>query len=456
MPKVKGKGRRHYHFQPKNGERKHQQRTLADITNTSVGGCDRAHPNCSFENLKSDIRESNQVLPQGWCASVDSESNIIQLSRVSFHPPQPPTVDVSLNISADFSWCLSVYGRDVPISAAACLTLQPKITSLASVENMLTALNDLTICPGNAEQKYIAVLQKRGGVIRNVSGVKTAYIDDKGKEQSVRHENCEILTLEGSRCSVCEHYRNTLRALASKDLSASDPKSQSQRTGQNSHTNYRYLSVEESKERMRNLQKAKRSISQENRRLREKLQNLIEKEGIDLVDEDVSTLEEVFEDADKEITHLPAESFQRLFWEQQRQYKQLKNKRSIRWHPLMIRFALNLKYLSSAAYRAIGQFFTLPSDRTLRDYTHFMRFDAGTSPSILQRLKEDMNFSECTVVQKKVALLIDEMKVKSGLVFSKSSGRLVGFVDLGKVNQGSTNYTPFHGLVNSFVRLKFS
>ena len=66
-----------------------------------------------------------------------------------------------------------------------------------------------------------------------------------------------------------------------------------------------------------------------------------------------------------------------------------------------------------------------------------MRFDVGTSPSVLQRLKEDMNFSSCTVVQKKIALLIDEMKVKSGLVFCKSSGRLVGFVDLGKVINGA-------------------
>ena len=72
------------------------------------------------------------------------------------------------------------------------------------------------------------------------------------------------------------------------------PKSHSQRTGQSSHTNYQYLSVDESKERMRNLQKAKRSISQENRWLREELRYLIEQDGIDLVDEDVSTLEEIF------------------------------------------------------------------------------------------------------------------------------------------------------------------
>ena len=142
-------------------------------------------------------------------------------------------------------------------------------------------------------------------MIRNVNGVKTAYIDEKGKEPLyvMKHENCEILTLEGACCSVCEHYRNTLRALVSKDLTTSpslyslatsDPKSHSQRTGQSSHTNYQYLSVDESKERMRNLQKAKRSISQENRWLREELRYLIEQDGIDLVDEDVSTLEEIF------------------------------------------------------------------------------------------------------------------------------------------------------------------
>ena len=32
------------------------------------------------------------------------------------------------------------------------------------------------------------------------------------------------------------------------------------------------------------------------------------------------------------------------------------------------------------------------------------------------------------------ALLMDEMKVKSGLVYKKNSGDLVGFIDLGSVN----------------------
>ena len=42
---------------------------------------------------------------------------------------------------------------------------------------------------------------------------------------------------------------------------------------------------------------------------------------------------------------------------------------------------------------------------------------------------EDMPCKQCHSV-----LLMDKMKIKSGLVFNKHSGTLVGFVDLGSVN----------------------
>lgn len=43
---------------------------------------------------------------------------------------------------------------------------------------------------------------------------------------------------------------------------------------------------------------------------------------------------------------------QRLFWNQQVAYNALKDKRQMRWHPLVIRFALNL---STSSYRAMRQ-----------------------------------------------------------------------------------------------------
>ena len=56
-------------------------------------------------------------------------------------------------------------------------------------------------------------------------------------------------------------------------------------------------------------------------------------------------------------------------------------------------------------------------------------------PSIVHRLKDDINFEKCTPSERKVGLIINEVKVKSGLVFTKSTGLLVGFIDLGKVNE---------------------
>ena len=40
-----------------------------------------------------------------------------------------------------------------------------------------------------------------------------------------------------------------------------------------------------------------------------------------------------------------------------------------------------------------------------------------------------------TPERKYVALLIDEMKVKEGLVYNKTSGEIVGFTDIGDINQ---------------------
>ena len=143
--------------------------------------------------------------------------------------------------------------------------------------------------------------------------------------------------------------------------------------------------------------------------------------------DDIDDLTDIFAHADQEATTLTHEHFQRIFWEQQRAYNELGNKRSIRWHPLMIRFALNLRYLSTSAYRALGNFIALPSQRTLCDYTHVMKVTSGLSYPMIDRFREEDTGNN----QNMIGLLVDEMKIKSGLVFNKRSGKLVGFVNLG-------------------------
>ena len=84
------------------------------------------------------------------------------------------------------------------------------------------------------------------------------------------------------------------------------------------------------------------------KQMRDKLNVKIDEEGIKQNEED----------------HDDLSDFQRIFWEQQRAYNALKDKRHIRWHPLKLRFALNLKYLSSSesAYHAVRGFIALHSE----------------------------------------------------------------------------------------------
>ncbi len=53
----------------------------------------------------------------------------------------------------------------------------------------------------------------------------------------------------------------------------------------------------------------------------------------------------------------------------------------------MIRFALNLKYMSCGAYHAVGNFLALPSRRTLSDYTNVMTVESGINIELIDRLK---------------------------------------------------------------------
>ena len=173
------------------------------------------------------------------------------------------------------------------------------------------------------------------------------------------------------------------------------------------------------------------------RRLENKLKELIERDGIQLREDDTTYVSSIFEQVSPAVIEkFPKDSPQRILWDQQRQYFQLSNKRQMCWHPLVIRFAMNLKYLSTSAYRAVQQsgFLRLPSERTLSDYTHWSSAHTGVQFGFIEHFKA-MAESEIKAPQQKVcALSMDEMKIKSGLVFSKRSGSLVRFIDLGGAN----------------------
>ena len=120
------------------------------------------------------------------------------------------------------------------------------------------------------------------------------------------------------------------------------------------------------------------------------------------------------------------ESFQTIFWEQQLSATKKKNAKSIRWHPLVIKWCLYLHHKSSGAYKTLRDsgIIHLPSGRTLRDYRHFAPAKTGFSYAYDQQLINLAQATKPTWLAKYVVILIDEMYVKEGLVFNKSSGTL--------------------------------
>ncbi len=75
--------------------------------------------------------------------------------------------------------------------------------------------------------------------------------------------------------------------------------------------------------------------------------------------------------------------------------------------------ALNLKYLSSNAYRALCEsgMIALPSERTLFDYTHWVTPHTGVQCEFVEQLKLSME-SELPSKPHHIALSMDEMKIK--------------------------------------------
>ena len=127
---------------------------------------------------------------------------------------------------------------------------------------------------------------------------------------------------------------------------------------------------------------------------------------------------------------LDATPHMKFFWQEQMKLLQWA-KMGRRYHPQVIRFALSLHGKSPSAYREVRDSgaLILPSERVLRDYKNYFKPKAGINKENVQSLQAKV--SSFTSIQRYVAVVMDEMKIQSNLVFDKVSGELIGFIDLG-------------------------
>lgn len=212
-------------------------------------------------------------------------------------------------------------------------------------------------------------------------------------ESVIRASDCSLLvTGSGIRCSACVKYRLTLNSLLHKQ------KKQDDKTSPSHCTNFRFLNTPQRAKRMRKLKSSVRNTQARVSRLQRKLTESVAMRGT-MVDGEMShDLASIMEANQDHVSSKYAEglynnyafaffdiillgSFQRIFWDQQRSAAARRSSRGMRWDPAMIRWCIYLRHLSGSAYELIRQsgVVSLPSQRTLRDYTYYTAASHGFS-----------------------------------------------------------------------------
>ena len=371
------------------------------------------------------ISAGHTLLPEQW-HMIKKDSNTCYCKSALEEATGCCKVVKSITIFSDKTWKAFVYDHEVPPSCAALSTFPEKLLPPLIVR-LIETFNSSVVCEGNPDNSFVEICKKRGGKIRTNRGhgEEIAHLEKNFEsKETIRRVDCEILC-NTTRCNACKSFRKTLRSYVARQNNGS-----SDRTSASSHVPYSRLTSDEKTERLRNVQESRMECRQQLKISKERIASLIEKQSISLSSSDATDMSVIAQDVTPLINDkYPSGSPERIFWEQQLSFHELKDKRQMRWHPLVMRFALNLKYQSTAAYKAVRQsgVIHLPSERTLSDYTHWTVPHTGVQLEFVERFCEFMK----DVPLKCCALSMDEMRLKSGLVYNKHTGSLVGFVDLG-------------------------
>ena len=397
---------------------------------------------CSQEN-KTDIFTQISI-PTGWNKQT-SLNGLMLFYKTSEHIQDGSNSLISLKITLclqfnpDLSWSLFVHNHLLDAKKCSALKSFLYITTPETITELFTKIDSLSVCTGQTDLNFVEMVLSKKGKIIAPNGKVVAYVDNcitKVDGQiflnTICTSECELLCTS-MKCASCKAYRTNLRAMHSRWSRSLCDRS---RIDTSSHTNDRYLTSPQRNAKIDALRNRMHVAEEEVKRLKEKVFKLSEQGDEVDTDLEADLLQIMNENTDSVQQVYAKGTFARLLWDEQLKAATAKGPRQIRWHPMLIKWCLNLKLLSSSAYHALrtSGFLTLPSERTLTDYVHYFASRPGFQNEVHQQLIEEVNLMKLSESKRYVSLIIDEMKIKEGLVYNKHSGKVIGFTDLGDIN----------------------
>ncbi|XP_011680559.1 uncharacterized protein LOC100893587 [Strongylocentrotus purpuratus] len=325
-------------------------------------------------------------------------------------------VPKSIAIFEDRTWEVAFVGKKVAPSANILHGI-PLLLDEESVKGLVRSVAESKVCVGNKD--FVDFLKNK-----NIRG----YVVDTNSEETVRSINCKLVAEDNGKCSVCSIQRSDLLSMKNRNRLSSPMKARV-----SSKAKLQSLSKKQLISRARNIQKDRMKVKSSQRRLQDKIRKMFREESVPVGD--TEEIEKMVKGAAGVIEeNLVDKSAQKLLWEEQTKALKTGDRRQMRWHPSVIRWAIAVHSKSPAAYKLIkdSKFLILPAIGTLTKYTHYTQPKTGVHHDMIQQTIKEMNLKH--EFQRNVSLICDEMKTKSGIVYSSSTGELIGFVDVGSIN----------------------
>ena len=268
-------------------------------------------------------------------------------------------------VEQDRTWKLHIHGHQVN---PQCLFNVPTQLQAANLTQLLSSIDQLNVCAGHPDAHFVEIVEAKKGSLKSATGDVAAYIDSNALvelngqrySKTLRSASCQLLS-SASKCPDCVAYRDNIRSTYHRWIKTTPSTSAS-----SSHTNDRWMTTPERRMKTAELKSRVRSAESAVKYMKKKIASSVDKTGISVDDSLHVGLHGLMSEYSANVKKKYAEnSFHMLFWDQQ--MKMLaKDPKQRRWHPMLIRWCLHLKMMSSAAYNSFREVLTLPCGRTLQ------------------------------------------------------------------------------------------
>jgi len=343
-----------------------------------------------------------------------------------------PRIEISVVVDTNYEVHVSVFGKELQRDHNIWGNIPNLCVNVSSIQFVLALLSSLNCCSAICDTVLTGFLNRLNDAV--------TLMDESNVPVSVRSKKCELIMRDGVRCNACSCFRKRLlmRHLRQKHCVSSVDITKSKQTNNSLSSPLRLSKLQLLARRSKGLHKKVSALSTKLIECRKRCADIIRCNGEKLNETDSDIIMQLAQDCKHSaFAEFPEGSFQQTFFQQQLKYNCLKNKASMRWHPTVIRWCLYIKSKSTKAYEGLRAFLSLPSSRTLYDYTHYMEHGTGINPKTVEQLIVKASNLGCYDAdadhKSHIGILQDEVKIKSDLVYHKTTGELIGYVFLDNV-----------------------